>query len=207
MATINGHFFYACIQTPKKKYESEDMEYSVNVLISEEDAKVWNKQFKKQKAKVLDLEDFEKQYKAAPEGYEGEDFNVITLKTNANYPDGTPMGDKAPKVYMKNSKGKLEDVTKTTLVGNGSQGAAQYNVIENKYGTFAKLSGGLRVDVLVPYVGGGSSVDELGELDNTAGELSGNPLDDIEDTPVVSKPKARKAKATIEDDDDADPFA
>ena len=56
----------------------------------------------------------------------------------------------------------LADITKTKLVANGSSGVVMYDIITNKFGTFAKLKA-VRVDNLIEYQSG-DSVDEIGEV-------------------------------------------
>lgn len=169
--------------------------YSVDAEITAKDAKVWNKQFPKQKAKNIDREEYIEKFKREPDG-SGDDFYYITVKKKAVYDkDGveTPIPAKfRPRVLVKGEGGKLRDETSTTLVGNGSKGAVQYEInTHDKFGTFAHLVA-IRVDELVEYSGGNEpNYDELGEVEE---------LEDFEDSLGEEEDKG----FSTEDDDDED---
>jgi hypothetical protein len=116
---------------------------------------------------------------------------MIKLKKDTHYKDKetqrlTPFDVKyRVKLYEKigvSAEGKplLADITKTKMISNGSVGVAMYDVVTNKYGTFAKLKA-VRVDELIEY-NAGDNVDELGEVVE-AGDYStqDEPEDDLDD--------------------------
>lgn len=185
---------YTKIKEPGKKYQSDLLEWSVDAVVSREQAKAWNKEFQKQKAKEFDNEDYLKQFKADSVPFPDQDSQyVIKLKRGTTFKSGDPLPEKyRPRVFLNNGDGTIKDITKTTLVGNGSRGVVQYDIIENTFGKFAKL-GAVRVDSLVEYKGGGTGVSELGtvvsehgggettggvEVDENGPDVSGNPFND-----------------------------
>lgn len=196
----NVTFAYVKIQKPVQKYETEgkeNMEWTVDCVIDEKAAKAWNKQFKKQKAKTFDNDEFKDTFKIDPPFPDQDEQFVVKVKKNTHYKD-KESGDTVPfpdkfkaKVYENVGtieKPKLLDVTKTKLISNGSEGVVLYDIVENpKYGTFAKLKA-IRIDNLIEYVAG-DNMDELGELVEGE-EVDAEDVDDFGD---------------VDDDDDA-PF-
>lgn len=175
MATISGVLLYTCIQQPTFKYQDKvNKEYKVSVCVSEDEADAWDELFPKQSAKAVKTADFETEYKVeAPFPDQRKQF-VITLKRDAQYPDGKPIPEQyRPKVYVKSNSGKLVDVTASKLVANGSVGVVSYEVRSNDYGDFAKLKN-VRVDELIEYVQRGAGDDELGEVDDSSGDFDDN---------------------------------
>ena len=57
--TVTGTLLYVCIQQPTKKYESDETEWKVSLVVDKKTAKEWNKRFSKQKAKEIDNAEFE----------------------------------------------------------------------------------------------------------------------------------------------------
>lgn len=186
-------FVFVCMQKPVKKYQSEDTEWKASAVISKAAAKAWNKEFPKQKAKPVDNDDFEGIYKIEPPFEDQDEQYVITLKVDTHYQDGEEVPeDRHPKVYAPNAQGKLKNITKTKLVGNGSVGAIEYRVVENDFGRFAKLQN-IRVDELIEYeqIGGTS----LGEVEEDDTELAPTP---------APKPKAKPKEETLGDVDEGE---
>lgn len=167
---------YVKIQQPAQKFETEgsqNTEWSVDCVISKEAAKLWKKQFKKQPPKEFSNDEFKKVFKIDPP-FEGQDEQfVVKIKKDTHYKDREtgrlkPFDPKyRAKVFEKiglSEEGKplLKDITKSKLISNGSEGVVMYDVVSNKYGTFAKLKA-VRVDKLIEYQAG-DNVDELGEV-------------------------------------------
>jgi hypothetical protein len=165
METINGvTFLYTNINTPKTKYQSEEKEWSVQVVVSKEDAKAWNKKFPKQKAKQFDNDEFTEKFDIDPPFKNQDEQFTIKLARATTYKDGNPIPEKyAPKVYLKIGNGKVQDITKTKLVANGSTGKAAYDVVENSFGTFAKLNS-ICVEHLIEYIPAGGSGSPFGTV-------------------------------------------
>lgn len=195
MATINGVLAYVKVQQADFKYGSNtEKEFSADLVVEKADAKAWNKEFQKQKAKVVEREDFERIYKIEPP-FEGDELFVIKLKKAAQYKDGTPIPDAVrPRVFIKGSNGKLQDVTKDVLVSNGSVGTVSYDVRENDFGKFASLKA-IRVDKLIEYkkAGGAASYDELGEVESLATDFSSVPERELSEAQAEAHSKANVA--------------
>lgn len=144
--TITGTLLYVCIQQPTKKYESDETEWKVSLVVDKKQAKEWNKRFSKQKAKEIDNAEFESIYKiATPVDAQDEQY-VIKISQNTHTADGKAMYQ--PKVYQDIGSNNVVEITNTKLVGNGSKGSVCYTVVENKFGTFAKLNALLVTDLI-----------------------------------------------------------
>ena len=195
-------FVFVSMQTPTKKYQSDDTEWKASGVISKAAAKAWNKQFPKQKAREVDNEDFVGIFKIDPPYEDQDEQYVITVKLDTHYQDGNKVPeDKHPKVFQLQPSGKLKNITKTKLVGNGSVGAIEYRQIENDYGVFAKLQN-IRVDELIEYAAAGGT--SLGEVEEDETELAPKPAPKAkakeetlgEEEEVVEEAPKTKPKAT-----------
>ncbi|QDP60408.1 MAG: hypothetical protein GOVbin1096_36 [Prokaryotic dsDNA virus sp.] len=183
---------YVKIQQPAQKYETEgaqNTEWTVDCIIDEKTAKRWKKEFKKQPPKEFDNKEFKEVFKIDPPYPEQEEQYVVKLKKDTHYKDKETGRLKQfdpkyrVKVYEKiglseDGKPLLKDITKLKLVSNGSTGVVMYDVITNKFGTFAKLKA-VRVDNLIEYQAA-DSVDELGEVVE-GGDYSSEPEDADDD--------------------------
>jgi hypothetical protein len=201
-------FAYVKIQAPTNKYQSDETEWTVDCVISEKAAKAWKKQFKKQPPKEFDNDDFEKIFKIKPPYPDQEEQFVVKLKKATHFKDKqsgemVAIPKKAePKVFENINtpeKPKMIDVTKKKLVSNGSTGVVLYEVIENTFGTFAKLKA-IRVDNLIEYKGN-DSMDELGEVVDAGGD---EPDDDAEFGSVEKSSDSDDAPFEPDDDYDDD---
>lgn len=179
-------FAYVKIQQPAPKYQSDnEFEFTVDCIVSEKDAKAFKRKFKKQPPKEVPTEDFEKMFKIAPPYPDQEEQFIIKLKKPAQFKNKQtgrmePIPDKyRPRVLVPGDNGKLKDITFDTLVSNGSSGVVQMEVMENSFGTFAKLKA-IRVDNLIKYQQAGQDFDELGEVDELAEAPEDNGVDDTE---------------------------
>lgn len=197
-------FAFVQLQTPKKGYKTEDLEYSVSGVLSKDAAKLWNKSFGKQRAREVDTADFADVYKIdAPFPEQDEQF-VITLKVKTHYRDGNKVPEeKLPKVFEKLANGKLKDVRKTKLIANGSQGVIEYSEVDNDFGHFAQLKN-VRIDKLIEYFAAGGT--ELGDVVDDADDssLGDEDLSNQEEVveKVVQKPKAKPTKKVEEVSED-----
>ena len=163
--------FWTKLQKPTLKYQSTtEKEFVVDVLVDKETAKAWNKQFSKQKAKEIDIDDFNSRY-GAEHAIGSDDQYILKLKKSATYSDKQTGEIKEiadiykPRVFLEDEDGLLEDITFTTLVGNGSKGVVQFEVNTNTFGTFAQLSA-IKVEQLVAMEGGdvASKFNKLGKV-------------------------------------------
>ena len=144
--TITGTLLYVCIQQPTKKYESDETEWKVSLVVDKKQAKEWNKRFSKQKAKEIDNAEFESIYKIQPPVDGQDEQYVIKISQNTHTSDGKAMYQ--PKAYEDIGANNVVEITNTKLVGNGSKGSVCYTVVENKFGTFAKLNALLVTDLI-----------------------------------------------------------
>ena len=193
----NVTFFWTKIQKPSLKYQSQtEKEFVVDVLVDKATAKAWGKEFPKQKAKEIDNDDFNEKF-GAEHAIEGQDEQfIIRLKKGATYKDKETGDIKdipeqyRPRVFLADENDELEDVTFTTLVGNGSKGVVQFDVNTNSYGTFAQLSA-IKVDTLVSVDGG-----DITAKFNKLGKVKG----------LAENPNANKQEQEIPYSDDDIPF-
>lgn len=204
MATISGVLAYVKLQQPDFKYgSSTEKEYSVNLVVTKAEAKAWNKEFPKQKAKEVDRADFEKSYKIAPPT-DDDEFFVLTIRKPAQYKDGNPIPDAMrPRAFIKGDNGKLQDITKDVLIANGSVGTVSYDVRDNEFGHFSSLKA-VRVDTLVEYKKkGGASNDfsELGDVESLADDFSDVPERQLSEAQQKAHSKGTSSPAFESDEE------
>ena len=194
----NATFFYTCIQTPTKKYESEDTEWKTSAVVDKKTAKEWNKKFKKQTAKELDNAEFVEKYKTEAPFPEQDEQYIIKLSQNTHNADGKEMYQ--PKVYQDIGNNNVVDITNKKLVGNGSKGKAAYGVVENKFGTFAKLNS-ICIFYLVEYGGNANPFGNVVEDENDAAQREAYKPSEAK----AAKGKVKDAPKPLADDlDDSD---
>lgn len=192
----NAVFFYTCIQTPTKKFESQETEWKTSAVVDKKSAKEWNKKFKKQPAKELDNDEFVAKYKCEVPFPDQEEQYIIKLSQNTHNADGKEMYQ--PKVYQDIGNNNVVDITKKKLVGNGSKGKAAYGVVENKFGTFAKLNSICIFD-LVEYGGNANPFGNVVEDENDAAQREAY-------NPKPVKPKPAPLVDDLDEDSDSIPF-
>lgn len=190
----NVTFAYVKIAAPVNKYQSSDTEFTVDCIVSKTDAKAWNKQFPKQKAKEVDNQEFTEKFKMdLPFPDQDEQF-VIKLK-KPDIKNGKQLDPKyRPRVFLAQDNGTPKDITFDVLVSNGSKGKASYNVRTNDYGTFAQLDA-ILVEDLIEY----KSTSVVG---SAFGVTSVEPAPDM---PVVNKQEEafRKEESLVADNEDS----
>lgn len=202
METLNQvTFLYTNIQVPKKRYQSEETEWSVQCCISKEAAKNWNKKFKKQQAKTFDNDEFTEKFGIdCPFPNQDEQY-VIKLSRATHFKDGKAVDPKySPKVFQAIAAGKVVNITHTKLISNGSTGKAAYDVVENDFGTFAKLNS-ICIEKLIEYVpaGGNPWGDEVADEEEATQQAA---FEEPKKEPA--KPASKKPKAPVDTDDDFD---
>ena len=187
MATIKGYIHYCQIKNPGLKWESTEKHWSVQVEVTEKDMKAFKKQCpaSKDAIKEYTTAEFKKQFKCDPQASpaDSDEHYVIRIKQDCKI-NGKPFAN-PPKVVMKNAKGKLENITQTTDVGNGSEGVVQFNIYESKkWKTKSAKLANVRIDKLVPYESNSSDLSELGEIDEESfEELDDTDMDNEDDAP------------------------
>ena len=188
----NVTFFWTKIQKPTLKFQSQtEKEFVVDVLVDKATSKAWNKEFPKQKAKEIDNDDFNEKF-GAEYAIEGQDEQfIIRLRKGATHKDKETGAIKdipeqyRPRVFLADENDELEDVTFTTLVGNGSKGVVQFDVNTNSFGTFAQLSA-IKVENLVKVEGGDTTAkfNKLGKVKGLAENPYANKQEQESDTNV-----------------------
>ena len=160
--TIEGTLVFVTIQTPQTKYQSDDKEYKVGIVVDEDTADSWNERFPKQTAKVVKTSDFKETYKIDPVFPDEKKQYVITIKKPASYKDGTPLPQQyTPKVLLQDGKTAI-DVTQSMLPANGSKGKVSFEENSNDFGTFSRLKNVLVTEMIEYKKGGGNAADEFG---------------------------------------------
>lgn len=151
---INGvTFLYVCIQDAKTKWKSEELEYSVKCVVDKATGKAFKKTYPKNGVKEVDNEEFESTYSIGLPFPNQEEQYIITLKTSATDKNGALLQHgafKRPKVYVPNGKGGVKDITRETLIANGSKGDVNFWVSTSEFGQFPKLAA-ILVSDLIPY--------------------------------------------------------
>jgi hypothetical protein len=135
---LNGVFAFAKIARPDFKYQSKDTEYSVQIIVDEDEADEWDEKFKKQPAKKIKVADFESIYKFPCPIQGAKNVYAITLKRDAVVDGEEFFPETRPKVLLDTTEGRV-DITESRLIANGSKGKVSYRVSSNDYGTFARL--------------------------------------------------------------------
>ena len=189
----NVYFAYVKIQSPVKKYKSEDTEFTIDCIISKEAAKAWKKLGYSKKVKTIDTDEFKESFKIDPPFPEQDEQYVLKL-TKLHTKDGKelPVAFR-PRVFEVDEDGKKVDITFTKLVANGSKGKVSYSTYEGKDGeTFVQLQAILVEDMIEFKRDGGGGVGSDFGIDEAA----------LTEAPVGQKPVQRQG---VEDDEDEKP--
>ena len=195
----NVTFAYVKIQSPVNKYQSSDTEFTVDCIVSKTDAKAWNKQFPKQKAKEVDNQEFTEKFKMELPFPDQDEQYVIKLK-KPDIKNGKQLDLRyRPRVFQ-SVDGKPVDITFDVLVANGSKGKASYTVRTNDYGTFGQLDA-ILVEDLVEYkstavVGGVFGVTELADAPDMKAVTK--QTEAFEDASAKPAPKAKQPEPELD---------
>ena len=148
-------FVYCQIREARPKFNPEEgKEWKVDVIVDEDTADAWQEAFPKNSVKKIKTAMFKEQYKIDPVFPDEKNQFVLTVKDNAQKPDGTPKtGNMRPSVVL-NGKTPV-NITETTNVGNGSTGKLFFTVFNGAKGSVVYLRG-ILVEDLVEYEGTGS---------------------------------------------------
>ena len=167
-------FAYVKLQSGSTKYQSKDLEYTVDVIVDKATAKEFKKAYPKNSVKDYDNADFTSKFKLDPPYPNQDEQFVLKLKAAAQLKaDATAVnlvaGDlipyewnSRPKVFVP-VEGGVEDVTLTVLVSNGSKGDVAFTVNSNDFGTFPQLTG-ILVKELIEYEASGGSSSAFGTV-------------------------------------------
>lgn len=205
---VEGTLVYAKVAESTKKYQSNDEEYVISIIIDEDAADAWEAEFKKQPAKKVKAAEFEDKYKIPlPEQFKGHK-NVYELKLKKDaIKDGVPFyPEHRPKVFVDYDNGDRVEITESRLIANGAFGKVSYRISENDFGRFAKLNNVLMTEEgfkeYIPTSSGGAGSEFDG---GTNREVKKEP-------PRKEATQARAAKAKEkepepqDDDSDSSPF-
>lgn len=142
----NCFFVYVKLKNGSKKYQSEDTEYVVNIVVDKDTARQMKKEFPQNKPREVSTEDFLETYKFDPPFPDQDDQYVFKFATATHFEkDGEKIAKPyawsgRPKVYLP-VEGGVKDVTMEKMVGNGSMGDLAFNITENSYGKSRHLLG------------------------------------------------------------------
>jgi hypothetical protein len=183
---VTGYLVYSKIAQPDNKYEAEGKEYSVSILLNEDDAEIWEENFPKQPAKKIKVSQFQEKLRFdTPEIFEDEK-NVYQVTLKQDQKEDLELDKKyRPRIFVESVEDGSKvrtDITESRLVANGSYGKVSYRTLENKFGNFAYLQ-----NILI-------SEDNFIEYTAARGK-AGSEFDD-DDTPVVVKKEAANKAAT-----------
>lgn len=171
-------FCYVKMQQGDYKFQStSEKEYVVDVIVDKATARAWKKAFSKNGFQEIETADFASKYKCHPP-LEGEDDQYV-IKAKSKVALGADVGGLSkgddvpyswgsrPKVYVPvENSDDVEDITMTTLVGNGSKGSISFDIVKNDFGTFPQLTGILVTDLVEYESKAGSS--PFGHVSNKA---------------------------------------
>lgn len=220
MKTLSGMLLYVSVQEPvaafvKPGVPPKPKEWKASVVITDKAVKKEYEKFAKLldtlvSIKEVETADFESIYKTAPPEDAGDEVWVVTLRKSTELgKTGKPVPDQfKPRVYHQIGNTR-QDITATTLVGNGSYGSISLDIFMKQAGGGSIFLKNVLVTDLVEYERKDSATNDGSEFD----------ADDGSDTPVkiptkaVEKAKvatAAKAKAKqlsgFDDMDDEIPF-
>lgn len=191
---LEGTMVYVKVAQPDSAYQSDEKEWSVEVIVDEDTADKWDSEFKKQPAKKIKATDFEAKYKIPVPDHLKGDKNVygIKLKRKATN-DGVPVDEHfRPKVYIDDADGERTEVGLSRLCANGCFGKVSYYISDNAYGRFSRLQNLLfTADGFKEYVAAGGG--------NVAGAEFGSVKPVKTEAPRKEATEARKPKVKQEE--------
>jgi hypothetical protein len=209
ISKLTGTLVFACLQDPTTCYDKEKgKEWKIGIVVDEDTADEWEKIYKKQPATAVKTVDFEGLYKCSAPFPDEKKQYIITLKKNTKLSNCEDVPDKyKPRVLVQTSEGR-EDVTLTTLVGNGSLGSVSVDHFDSSYGPVARLKNVLVTELVEYTKSEGKSYSSGDEFDDE------QPVEPPKSARTASKPEVKgtakvaaktTSKKVVEDDDD-NPF-
>jgi len=203
MILENITFAYVKIQSPVAKYQSADTEFTVDCIVSKAQAKAWNKEFPKQKAKEVDNEEFEAKYKIPPV-FADQDSQYVIKAKKPHVKNGKELpAQYRPRVFERIGD-KNVDVTFDKLPANGSTGQLSYTVRTNDFGTFAQLNSILVLN-MIEYKSKAGTGSDFGEVELKEAPVGQAPVvKQDEGVKQTAKPSAKAVE--FDDVDESIPF-
>lgn len=203
-------FCYTKIQSGSTKYQSKDIEYTVDVVVDKATAKEFKKAYPKNSVKDFENAEFTEKFKIDPPFPSQDEQFVIKLKAAAQLKAAVPAanleaGDMIPYEWNSRPKvfvpveGGVKDITLNVLVANGSKGDVAFTVNSNDFGTFPQLTGILVKDLIEYEAAGGSS--------SAFGTVVGGYKSDTSNVKQVPTPQSKDEGESVEQEDpDIIPF-
>ena len=202
---IKGYFVYTSINSPKLKYGSvTEKEYTVGIIVSEEDAEAFEDKKYNKKVKEIRTSEFKEKYKFEPPFPDQKKQYLIVATQNVLNSRGEALSpDLRPRAYHKKEDGKLYDITDKNI-GNGSYGTLRINVLPiMKNQTSDKPS--IKLSAIL--------VEDLIEYEGNKDEWASESVNRVEIAePTVTTSAARASSPSVsalpeDDEDDSDlPF-
>ena len=167
-------FAYVKLQSGSTKYQSKEIEYTVDVVVDKATAKEFKKAYPKNSCKDFENDEFTEKFKIEPPFPSQDEQFVLKVKAPAHLKAAAPAanlvaGDMIPYEWNSRPKvfvpveGGVEDITLTTLVANGSKGDVAFTVNTNDFGTFPQLTG-ILVKELIEYEAQGAATSAFGTV-------------------------------------------
>jgi len=206
----NVAFAYVKIQSPVKSLNEGDTEFTVDCIMSKADAKAWNKEHPKNKAKSFDNDEFLDKYKFDEVPFDDQDEQFVVKFKKAHSKKGVELPEKFRPRVFELVDGKPVDCTFTKLVANQSKGKVSFSTFSNSYGEFVQLDA-ILVEDMIEYKGAGGGIgsefgaSELAEVPKNQKVVTKQTDVDEDDEPVVKKPVKKAAKA-VDADEAESPF-
>lgn len=216
MAIIdNVYFAYCKMNAPVTALNKNNLEVSVNCIVSEEDADLWSESCPNNAVKILKNDAFKEKYKMEPPFPDSKKQYVLTVKKMTSK-NGVELPEKfRPRVFQM-IDGEKVDITFEKLVSNGSRGRLAYSTYaaplpEGGTKVTAQLVA-ILVEDLIEYIpeGEGSGGETIETAENVFGAVT------LAEAPkgqkaVVKQSEAmpvKKAAKVVEQDtdDQASPF-
>ena len=116
---------------------------------------------------------------------------------------GLPQLQSAQRVLLRWNEKDVEDITASTLVGNGSKGDVHMNVRSNDYGVFPKMTAILVKDLVEFSKQSSGPQSAFGSVQGGYKAPEFSPKDGVEEnTPDQEGPKKQEVKESKEEEDD-----
>ncbi len=190
----NVAFAYVKVQSPVKSLNEGDTEFTVDCVMSKQDAKQWNKDHPKNKSKSFDNDEFLEKYKFDEVPFEDQDEQFVVKFKKAHSKKGVELPEKFRPRVFELVDGKPVDVTFTKLVANQSTGKVSFSMFSNSYGEFVQLDA-ILVEKMIEYAGAGGGIgSEFGATDlaevpkNQKVVQKQGEIDDDDEAPKPKKP-------------------
>lgn len=135
---ITGSLYYARLKEPDyghnplklplAQLDAQEQKYKVVVAVSKDDYQAFIKKYPKKKSTPIENDEFLIKYKVTEVPYPNQPMQyTLTFKQKVFKKDGGLMPDSMRPKAFQFIDGVQEDITMTTLIGNGSKGVVRYS--------------------------------------------------------------------------------